>query len=253
MRFLWVLCVSAALWGAPADGVAPAESKPVDGIVPAENRVALPPLEQLQMDALSYVEAQASALSGNYTFKVTKVPVLPRVPAGGKLSFEPSHLSRRELGGAFFASFNLKLDGRPLGMIRVDMEGKWAGKLLRAQTALQRKTVPEPGQFEQVSFEGNPPAGSLSEIPSGYRLRSPMASGHILVMQDLETIPVVAAGDQVRLEMVSGALVIAVEATARSNGAVGEKVRLEMPTSHKLVQAVVTGPGEARVQWAGGN
>ena len=67
---------------------------------------------------------------------------------------------------------------------------------------------------------------------------------------DLEIIPVVTAGDQVRLEMVSGALVIEVETLARSGGAMGEKVRLEMPTSHKSIQAVVTGPGQARVQWA---
>jgi flagella basal body P-ring formation protein FlgA len=72
-------------------------------------------------------------------------------------------------------------------------------------------------------------------------------------MVDLESIPVVTAGDQVRVELVSGALVIAVDAVARSNGAVGEKVRLEMPTSHKNLQAVVTGPGEARLLWAGGN
>jgi flagella basal body P-ring formation protein FlgA len=242
MRFLWVLCVSAALWAAPPEAV-----------VPAENRVALPPLEQLQMDALSYVEAQAAALSGNYVFKVVKTPVLPKVPADGNLSFEPAHLSRRELSGSFFASFNMKLNGRPMGQVRVDLEGAWKGTLLRAQTALPRKTVPEASQFEQVPFEGSPPTGSLSEIPPGCRLRSPVGAGHILVQQDLETIPVVAAGDQVRLEMVSGPLVIAVEALARSNGAVGEKVRLEMPTSHKSIQAVVTGPDEARVQWAAAN
>jgi len=64
---------------------------------------------------------------------------------------------------------------------------------------------------------------------------------------------VVNAGDQVRVEVVNGPLVIAVEALARTSGAVGEKVRLEMPSGHKNLQAVVTGPGEARVQWAGGN
>ena len=248
MRAFWVLCMSAALWAAPPDDIAVAT--PAEEFVPAESTVGLPPLEQLQMDALSYVEAQAAALSGKYTFRVVKPPVLPRVPEGGKLSFEPSNLSRRELGGVFFVSFRLKLDGRPLGMVRVDMEGKWTGKLLRAQNALQRKTILEPGQFELVPFEGNPPVGALAEIPAGFRLRSPIATGHFLVLQDLEPIPVVMAGDQVRLEIVSGSLVIAVDSLARSNGAVGEKVRLEMPTSHKNIQAVVTGPGEARVQWA---
>jgi flagella basal body P-ring formation protein FlgA len=235
MRFLLIVCVSAALWG---------------GIVPAEDRVALPPVDQLQMDALSYVEAQASALTGTYTFHVVKPPTLPRTAVGAKFSFEPTRLSRKELGGTFFVTFKLQVDGRPMGLIRVDMEGKWTGKLLRCREALPRNSALSPGQFEPVSFEGNPPVGYLTEVPAGYRLRTPVAIGHLLVQPDLEIIPVVTAGDQVRREMVSGALVIEVETLARSGGAMGEKVRLEMPTSHKSIQAVVTGPGQARVQWA---
>jgi flagella basal body P-ring formation protein FlgA len=231
----------------------PAAAPPEEVAVTAEDRVVLPPLEQLQVDAIGYAEAQAAALSGHYTFRVVKPPVLPRVPAGGQLTFEPAHLSRKELGGIFFVTFKQKLDGRLLGLIRVDMEGKWSGKVLRAKAPMPRKTVPQPSQFEVVEFEGNPPVGAVSELPAGYRLRAPVSSGHLLVMQDLETIPLVAAGEQVRLEMVSGALVIEVDALARSSGGVGERVRLEMPTSHKNVQAVVTGPDTARVQWPAGN
>jgi flagella basal body P-ring formation protein FlgA len=236
MRWLWILCLAANLAAAEV-----------------EEPVPLPPVEQLQVDAVNYVQAQAAALSGHYTFRVVKPPSIPRVPGGSKLSFEPANLSRRDLGGMFFLSFRMKLDGRPAGMLRVDMEGKWTGQLLRARAALARKTIPEADQFEASPFEGSPPAGALSELPAGYRLRSPVAAGHLLTMLDLETIPVVTAGDQVRVELVSGSLVIAAEAVARSSGAVGEKVRLEMPTTHKNVQAVVTGPGEARVLWAGGN
>ena len=246
-RILGLLLLGAGLWAAPPAGPLP-EAAPA-----AEDKVALAPLEQLQSDALAYAQSQAAALSGHYTFRVVRPPVLPRVPAGASLAFEPAHLSRRDLGGMFFASFQMKLDGRPVGMIRVDLEGKWVGQLLRARGALARKTVPDADQFEQVPFEGAPPAGALSEWPAGYRLRSPVAPGHLLTMQDLEPIPVVAAGEQVRLEVVSGSLTIALEALARSGGAVGEKIRLEMPTSHKNVQAVVTGPGEACLQWPGGN
>jgi len=241
MRLLRILCLTAALC---APGAAQA---------PAEEPVALAPLEQLQTDALGYAQAQAAALSGSYTFRVVKPPVLPRIPAGGKLSFEPANVSRHELGGMFFVSFRMRLDGRPVGMIRVDLEGTWNGQLLRAQSALPRKTVLEEGAFELTAFHGSPPVGALGKLPAGYRLRTPISPGHILVMTDLETIPVVAAGEPVRLALVSGSLVIEVDALARSSGAVGEKVRLEMPTSHRNLQAVVTGPGEARVLWAGGN
>ncbi|MDR3670859.1 MAG: flagellar basal body P-ring formation chaperone FlgA [Holophaga sp.] len=262
MRILWMFCLCAALGAAPPEAAVPGAASPEvavpgavlpEGAAPAEERVPLTPLEQLQVDAIRFAESQAASRSGHYTFRVVKPPVLPRVPAGGKLSFEPEHLSRKELGGMFFATFRQKLDGRLLGLIRVDLEGKWTGRLLRVKAPMPRKTVPEPAQFEQMDFEGNPPVGAISELPKGYRLRAPVSSGHILVMQDLETIPVVAAGEQVRLEVVSGNLVIAVDALARSSGAVGDKVRLEMPSSHKNVQAVVTGPDEARVQWANGN
>ena len=250
MRALWILWLGTALWAAPPDAAAPAEPARISQ---AEAKVALAPIEQLQVDAIAYVEAQAAALAGHYTFRVVKPPAIPRVPPGAKLTFEPTNLSRRDLGGILFASFKMKVDGRPAGMVRVDLEGRWNGQLLRAKAPLPRKTVLDADQFEPVPFEGNPPVGALSELPAGYRLRTPVSSGHFLAMIDLETIPVVAAGEQVRLEVVSGSLTIALEALARSGGAVGEKVRLEMPTSHKNVQAVVTGPGEARLQWSGGN
>jgi flagella basal body P-ring formation protein FlgA len=228
---------------APAPGAAAADLQGVD----------LAPLERLQTDAVAYAEAQAAALQGTYTFRVVRPPTLPRVAVPGRLTFEPDHLSRRELGGFFFVTFKAFVDGRPLGLVRVDLEGRWTGKLLKTQAALPRKAVPGPGQVEAVDFEGAPPAGALSEFPEGCRLRAPVPPGHILVRQDLETIPVVVAGETVRVELVSGSLVIGVEALARTSGAVGEKVRLEMPTSHKNIQAVVSGPGEARVQWAGAN
>jgi len=244
-----MLC--AALRAAPAPPApAPGQAPPAD---PPGEALALAPVEQLQIDAVDYVQAQAESRSGHYLFRVLKPPVLPRFAAAGKLTFEPDHLSRRDLGGVFFVTFRMYMDGRPAGLVRVDLEGKWTGSLLRAEAAMPRKAVPEPGQFEAFNFEGTPPAGALEQVPAGYRLRAPVAAGHILVMQDLETIPVVVAGEQVRLEMVSGPLVIAVDVLARTSGAVGEQVRLEMPSSHRNVQALVTGPGEARVQWPGGN
>ena len=230
----WVLVgallIGGALWGEEAEPV-------------------LSATERLEQAALAYVTAQAAGLPGAYVFHVVKPPVLPR--SIGELHFEPSHLSKRDLGGRFFASFDASLDGHSVGMVRVDLEGKWAGKLLRTRVALARKMVPEAAQMEEMNFEGTPPVGALDELPGGFRLRAALPPGHILTQADLESIPVILAGDQVRLEVVNGSLTIAVETLARSNGAVGDKVRLELPSSHKAIQAVVTGPGEAQSQWAG--
>ena len=233
MRTLAWFLVGALLWGGLVWGGEPLPS--------AE--------ERLQQDALAYVTSQAAGLPGAYVFRVVKPPVLPR--STGELHFEPSHLSKRDLAGRFFASFDASLDGHNVGMVRVDMEGKWTGKLLRTRVALPRKAVPEAAQLEEINFEGAPPVGALDELPAGFRLRAAMPPGHILTLADLESIPVVLAGEQVRLEMVNGSLTIGVEALARSNGAVGEKIRLELSASHKTIQAIVTGPGQAQAQWAG--
>jgi flagella basal body P-ring formation protein FlgA len=248
MRALLSFALGAALAAAPAvpgGGFAQAEAPP------AEPEPALPAVVRLQNEALAYAEAQAASLNGAYTFRVLSAPVLPRAADSARLKFERAHLSQRELSGHFFASFWASLDGRPVGMVRVDLEGKWNGRLLRSLDAIPRKSVPLESQFEQVELQGTPPAGGLAAIPAGYRLRAPISAGHVLVMQDLETIPVVLAGDQVRVAVVSGALTIAVDGLARSSGGVGDKVRVELPGQHRNLQALVTAPGEARIQWAG--
>ena len=254
-RLGWLgLLVSAALFGA-GQGASPVPAAPVLPVVvtpvaPAmADEAALPAVDRLQRDALAYVEAQAAGLPGAFVFRVVKPPILPR--STGELRFEPDHLSKRDLSGRFFASFKVSLEGRALGMVRVDLDGHWRGKLLRTRVALLRKAVPERDQLEQMDFEGNPPVGALAELPEGFRLKMALAPGHILSHADLEAIPVILAGDRVRLEVVNGSLTIAVESLARSNGALGDKVRLELPNSRKIIQAVVTGPGEARAQWAG--
>ncbi|BDU73520.1 flagellar basal body P-ring formation chaperone FlgA [Mesoterricola silvestris] len=231
MRFLAAFLLGAALLG-------------------AEPEVALPPGDQLHAQALAYAEAQVAGRDGTYTFRVLSTPILPRSPKG-PLSFEPAHLSRPDLAGRFYVSFNAIGGGRTLGMVRVDMEGLWKGRLLRFRAPQTRRTVLDAGQLETFDFEGVPPAGALREVPEGSRLRGPVAQGKILVRTDVEAIPLINAGDPVRLALVDGALSVTVDALARSSGAAGDKVRLEMPTTRRMVQAVVTGPGEARVQWAG--
>jgi flagella basal body P-ring formation protein FlgA len=221
------------------------------GVLRAEEpAILLPAADRLQAQALAYAQAQAVGREGAYTFKVTSVAVLPRAPKGD-LVFEPAHLSRPDLAGRFYISFNATAGGHLLGMVRVDLEGRWTGKLLRFRTALGRKAVPEPGQMEVYDFEGTPPVGALTALPEGQRLRGPVSPGHVLVRTDLEPIPLITMGDPVRVAVADGDLIITVDAVARSTGAMGDKIRLEMPTSRKLLQGFVTGVGTARVVLAG--
>ncbi len=203
--------------------------------------------ERLQREAVEFAQNQAKVCEGEYRIRATKPPVLPRVK-GAEVRFEPSHLSKREPTGAFFAVFRVMVDGRLVGSARVDLEGRWTGKLLKVTEPLARKSVPAESQLEEVDFEGNPPPGALLRFPSGFRLRANVAAGHTLTQADLEPIPLVNPGERIRLTVQSGALTISAEGTARSPGAQGDKVRVELP-SRKWVQGVVTGPNEVRVDW----
>jgi flagella basal body P-ring formation protein FlgA len=73
-------------------------------------------------------------------------------------------------------------------------------------------------------------------------------SGRILTRADLETIPLVQSGDKVRLTATHETLTISLDTTARSRAGLGDRVRLEAPGARRAVTAIVTGPGEARLQ-----
>ncbi len=212
-----------------------------------DDEKALPLPERLAREAVEYAQAQAKGSAGQYVIRATKPPLLPRMK-GTEVQFEPSYLSKREPTGAFFAVFRVRVDGRLAGSTRIELEGRWTGKLLKVTEPLRRKTVPTEDQLEEINFEGNPPTGALTSFPAGYRLRNAVATGHTLTQADLEPIPLVNAGERVRLSVKSGSLIISADATARGPGAMGDKIRVELPT-RKWVQAVVTGSGEARVDW----
>jgi flagella basal body P-ring formation protein FlgA len=133
-------------------------------------------------------------------------------------------------------------------MARVDLDGSWVGTVLRAKGDLARKTELSSELVERSPFDGVPPEGALTEIPEGQRLMRAVTAGRILTRGDLETIPLVQSGDKVRLTATHEVLTISLDTTARSRAGLGDRVRLEAPGSRRQVVAVVTGPGEARLQ-----
>jgi flagella basal body P-ring formation protein FlgA len=166
----------------------------------------------------------------------------------GTLSFEPTHMSKREPLGRFFVVVAVKLDGERVGMTRVDLEGSWVGTVLRAKGDLARQTELSAEQVEPSPFEGVPPEGALKELPEGLRLMRSVVSGKILTRGDMEAIPLVQSGDKVRLTATHESLTVSVDTTARSRAGLGDRVRLEAPGARRQVTAIVTGPGEAKLQ-----
>jgi len=200
--------------------------------------------EQLGLQAVAFAENVANSFPGQYTIQVSRPPKLPPLKTG-QVTFEAERLSKQEPIGRFFVVFRIYVDGHPALTARVDMEGAWSGYLYRAKNALQRKSVITEADFEAMPFTGIPPAGALKELPDNIRLRQPITVGKTLTQMDIEPIPLISATDKVRVTFQNGSLQIISEATARSSGMRGDRVRLEMDGSKKLVQALVTGPGEA--------
>jgi len=234
MRVLSLLLTAALAWGQVP--------------VPAGAPVAAPAsVEKLVDVALAFAKKSAADSGGSYRFQLVQPPRLPLLPAG-KLTFEASHLSKRDPVGRFFVVVAVKVDEQRAAMVRVDLDGSWVGQVLRAKQDLARKTELGMDQLEATPFDGVPPEGALSELPPGQRLRGPLAEGRILTRSDLEPIPLVQSGDKVRLTATSDVLTISMDTLARSRGGLGDHVRLEAPGSRRVVVAVVTGPGEARLE-----
>jgi len=205
------------------------------------------PAERMAEVALAFAQAEAEKLGGEHSFKMAQPPRVPRTRPG-KVSFEPMHLSKLEPLGRFFVVLAIKVDGDRVGMTRVDLEGSWVGTVLRAKSDLTRKTELSAEQVEPGPFEGVPPQGFLRAIPEGQRLMRSVVAGKILTQGDLEAIPVVQVGDKVRLTATREALTITVDTTAKSKAGLGDRVRLESPGGRRPLTAIVTGPGEARLQ-----
>ena len=204
-------------------------------------------MAQVAEAALAHAEQAAAKLPGEWQVKLSQPPVLPPLMPAGPVTIAGAHLSKREPSGRFFVVLDLQVDARRVGQVRVDLEGRWHGQLWRTREAVSRRTVIEEGLLEPVPFEGVPPDGALLEAPVGFRTRGPVAAGRTLTRMDVEAVPLVQAGEKVKLTAEVEGLTVTSEATARSSGALGERIRLEAPGTRKAIQAVVTGPAEARL------
>jgi len=242
MRALSLFLTAALAWGQT-----PSPAKPQAPAKPKVQAAAETPVEQMVDTALAFAQKEAEAAGGTHRFKVAQPPQLPLLPSG-RLTFEASHLSKKDPVGRFFVVVAVKVNDQRVAMVRVDLDGSWVGQVLRARQDLPRKTELTLQQLEASPFEGVPPEGALTELPPGQRLRGPVSEGRILTRGDLEPIPLVQSGDRVRLTSTIDALSISMETLARSRGGLGDHVRLEAPGSRRTVVAVVTGPGEARLE-----
>lgn len=90
---------------------------------------------------------------------------------------------------------------------------------------------------------GDTPSDASSII--GKAVRYPMREGAVIRLSALSQPTVVHRTEPVRVTWSSGALSLSVTGTAQKDAGVGDAIQIENPASKKMIDAVVTGPGEA--------
>jgi len=90
-------------------------------------------------------------------------------------------------------------------------------------------------------------APSDAEAVIGLAARRPLRAGAAVAARDLSTPQVVKAGETVTVTFASEGISLSLEGKAMSAAGVGDMVNVQNTASKKIIQAVVTGPGQAVV------
>lgn len=81
----------------------------------------------------------------------------------------------------------------------------------------------------------------------GQAARRPLRAGAPVATRDVAAQQVIKAGETINLVFQDGGLTLQLQAKALSGGAMGETINVQNTSSKKIVQAVVSGPGQAAV------
>ncbi len=105
------------------------------------------------------------------------------------------------------------------------------------------------GDLTELTVQA-PVAGSIvqrAEDAVGLAARKPMRAGRPIALTELRQPILVSKGSLVTVRVSMPGIELSTTAKAIEQGAMGEVVRVMNLTSNRIVQAVVTGPGEAMV------
>jgi flagella basal body P-ring formation protein FlgA len=111
-----------------------------------------------------------------------------------------------------------------------------AGEVVQAQDVVWAKAASAPA---------NAPRDPDAVV--GMAARHAIRAGAAVTGADIAGVQVIKANEIVTITFDSDGVSLALQAKALSGGAVGETINVQNVTSKKVVQAVVTGPGQAAV------
>jgi flagella basal body P-ring formation protein FlgA len=90
-------------------------------------------------------------------------------------------------------------------------------------------------------------APSDAEAVVGLAAKRPLRAGAAVAAHDLGAARVIKAGESITVTFADGGISLTLQGKAMAGAAVGELVNVQNPQSNKIIQALVTGPGQAVV------
>jgi len=167
----------------------------------------------------------------------------------GSLAGAPDSSAFRLLGGGEGGWFALLVEpsGRAPSALRL-RAGISAPRQVaaRAIASGQRLVAADIREQPEVRW-GPPPAGTAPRVEAGWVARRRLRPGALLDATHVGPAPVVTAGQPVRVQWNEGSVAVALEGVALHDAALGAPLRVRTLRKRGVVQATVTGPGEARM------
>jgi flagella basal body P-ring formation protein FlgA len=111
-----------------------------------------------------------------------------------------------------------------------------AGEVLQPQDLIWGKAALAPAD-----------APSDPDTLVGLAARRPLRAGAAATSRDVAAVQVIKSGDIVTISFEQGGISLSLQAKAMSAGGVGETINVQNTSSKKILQALVTGPGQALV------
>ncbi len=216
---------------------------------------------QLEMGSAVRVRGAATNISGTtiaaaITAQLSAKPGLTRwielknlpemlwlTPGDWKLTASPLG-EMPEVGNALF---QVILENGPERKT-LNISGKIHGRarLYRVSRALPKAALLEEGDLipvEQELVYGNEYYGQIT----GWRCTRPLRAGTVLRLSDIQPVPLIAKGQTVKTLIRVDAVEIVIEGIANADGWLGDQIAVVNPSSKKMFQASVSGPGTAEV------
>jgi flagellar basal body P-ring formation protein FlgA len=176
--------------------------------------------------------------------------VPPLVPLTGASAPAVVQLDYAREPGRFAA--NLSVTAPEMEPISVRVSGEVADvvEVPVPVVRLQAGAIPAARDIRIARVHVNAVSGEFARTPNaivGMQLKRQVPPGQPIALADLMHPTEVARGDPVRLSLEANGLSLAGEGIALESGAAGERIRVRNISSQAVIEAVVVGPGEARV------